>query len=83
MGDTMKHMEIKKVDELVVESLVIGDMIGHFSDGVITISAILESKDGETFYIDGFNEWGDFVETVWSYGSMVDFYYPVEEGDDD
>lgn len=83
MSDTMKHMEIKKVDELVVESLEIGDMIGCGDNGVITISAILDSPDGETFFIDGFNEWGDFVEEVYSYGSIVDFYYPIEEGDDD
>lgn len=79
----MRSMEIKKVDVLPVETLEIGDIINCYGDGIITITAILDSPDGETFFIDGENEWGDFVETVWSYGSMVDFYYPVEEEDDD
>lgn len=83
MGDTMKSMEIKKVDVLPVETLEIGDMINCYSDGIVTITAILDSADGETYFIDGFNQHDDFVETVWAYGSMVDFYYPVEEGDDD
>ena len=81
MGDTMNTMEIKKVDTLPVETLEIGDMINCYDDGIITISAILDSPDGETFYIDGFNQSEDFIEAVFSYGSMVDFYYPVEEED--
>jgi hypothetical protein len=83
MGDTMKSMEIKKVDELVVESLEVGDIIGGGENGIVTISSIIDSADGETFFIDGFNQYDDFVELVYSYGSVVDFYYPVEEEGDD
>ena len=81
MGDTIKSMEIKKVDELVVESLEIGDLIGY-NMGVVEIVSIRYIDDLESFLIEFIDEWGELLEALYKYGWIVDYYYPCEDNDD-
>jgi hypothetical protein len=80
MGDTMKSMEMKKVDELVVESLEIGDNIGY-NMGIVEVVSIRYIDESESFLIEFIDEWGELLEDTFKYGWVVDFYYPVEEED--
>lgn len=74
-------MEIKKVDVLRVDTLEVGDLIDH--NGIIAITDILYLEEDETFCIDGIDEWGEVVQVWLSCYAMVDFYYPVEEDNED
>ena len=80
MGDTMTVMEMKKVDELAVETLEIGDNIGY-NMGIVEIVSIRYIDESERFEIEMVDEWGEHYEALYKYGWVVDYYYPCEEED--
>jgi hypothetical protein len=80
MAATIKGMELKKVDVLAPGSLEVGDLIGVDGD-ILEVTGI--EDQGDLFYIEVTNEFGEVDELEYSWDALIDWYYFQNDPDDE
>jgi len=80
MAATIKGMELKKVDVLAPGSLEIGDLIGVDGD-ILEVTGI--EDQGDLFYIEVTNEFGEVDELEYPWDALIDWYYFQNDSDDE
>jgi hypothetical protein len=80
MAATIKGMELKKVDVLAPGSLEIGDLIGVDGD-ILEVTGI--EDQGDLFYIEVTNEFGEVDELEYPWDALIDWYYFQNDPDDE
>ena len=78
MADTMLHMELVKADIRTPGQWMRGDLIGIDED-IVEVLEVIDHENGNDFYIDYQNEFGEVDRVVAEYDQFFSLYVFIEQ----
>jgi hypothetical protein len=73
MSVTINTMELAKADELSIDELQIGDLIGY-NDEIVEVTFIESDSTGDNYDIEVVNDFGEKEVIQFAFDEVVDWY---------